>query len=282
MKFPGGPTYWEVNGILHISIPFTWNLPEVKTRLKRGFMMHSKVIVGGPAICIMPTYFNDIDFIEVGTTMPGVLQRVNPMATRTTTGCIRRCKFCAIGSGMIEPGGLVELQDWPNLPIICDNNLLACTPKHFDKVIDRLVTLKNVDFNQGLDSRLLTEYHARRLKEIKKPIIRLALDSMAYVNKWLTALDLLLFAKIPKSSIRSYAIIALDSGPEEAWKRCEFIESKGVLALPMWFHELDCLQSPIITTKQKELGWNWLEYRGIMAWYYHHTDLQIRKKYIGH
>ena len=68
------------------------------------------------------------------------------------------------------------MEDWPDLPVLCDNNLLAAPLSHFDKVIDRLIRHGWCDFNQGVDARLLTDYHARRIAEIKQPQVRLAFD----------------------------------------------------------------------------------------------------------
>ena len=235
--------------------------------MQRG-LFHEGAVVGGPAVRLMPEYLTGIDGVKVDTgDMPGALQRVNPAATKTTTGCIRRCAFCAVPK--LE-GPLVELDDWPDLPIITDNNLLGASQPHFDRVIDRLAKHGRADFNEGLDSRLLTKYHAKRLSEIKKPTIRLALDSMQYSEKWSVALDLLLSAGIAKSNIRSYALIGFDSDPVESWARCEWIENNGPLALPMWFHELDQMKPNIVTEKQGELGWNDFERRRIMQWFYWH------------
>lgn len=213
----------------------------------------------------MPDFFQGMDYVSIGYQSDGIIQRINPMATKTTTGCIRRCEFCAVPD--IE-GKLIELSDWPDLPIVMDNNLLAASSSHFDKVIDRLVKWGWADFNQGLDSRLLTEYHARRLSEIKKPTIRLALDSMDYEESWVNAFNALRNAGIAKGNIRSYALIGFDSDPGEARERCKFISSFGIKALPQWFHELDAMERNIVTVDQKALGWTDSDRKGIMQYYY--------------
>ena len=276
--WPKRPVYWTENKTLYISVPFTWNLPEVRSKILQKSFFYNKVIVGGPAIQLLPNYLADIEYVEIRDYYPNVLQKINPLATRTTLGCVRKCKFCGIGQGKIEGEGFKELSDWPDLPIICDNNLLACSQVHFDKVMDRLEKWDVVDFNQGLDARLLTDYHAERLARLKKAIIRLALDSMRYAEKWESALEKLLKAGIPKSRIRTYALIAFDSDPTEAWNRCEWIEQHGVMALPMWFHELDALEWNAVTEKQRELGWNEKERTKIMGWYYKHRGQKGERK----
>ena len=233
-------------------------------------LLYDKVIVGGPGVYLMPEYFDDLDFVTIGHSEPGVLQRVHPMATRTTEGCIRRCSFCAIGQGKVEGGGFVELDDWTDLPILADNNLLAATQPHFDRVIDRLIKWGWADFTQGLDARLLTDYHADRISRIGKPMVRLALDSMAYADQWENAYATLRRAKIAKARIRSYALIGHTTGVTEAWDRCEWIERHGIKALPMWFHPLSSLTWNSVTPAQESLGWNNEERKRIMQYFYQH------------
>lgn len=252
-----------------MSIPFTWELPGVLSTLSQRSLWWDVAVVGGPAVELMPGFFDRLDYVTEGHNEPGVLQRVNSLATRTTLGCVRRCGFCAIGTGRIE-GDYQELRDWPDLPMITDNNLLAARKAHFDRVIDRLVVHGWADFNQGIDSRLLTDYHAARLAEIKKPTVRLALDHMDYRDKWQEAFDRLRDAGIAKSNISSYCLVGFTSGPRESWQRCEWVESHGIKAYPMWFHALDQLEKNIVTTEQSKLGWTNEGRKRIMGYYYKH------------
>lgn len=228
-------------------------------------------VVGGPATRLMPDYLVGIKNVTIGNDMPGVLQRINPKATRTTTGCVRSCKFCAIGTGKIEKGGFNELEDWPDLPIVCDNNLLAASIEHFDKVMDRLERHVGVDFNQGLDARLMTQYHATRIARLKKPKIRLALDNTALCNNFAIAIWYLMSAGCSKSSMSSYAIIGFDSDPAESWERCLWIEkTHKIKSYPMWFHPLDALRENQVTDEQAKLGWTERERLRIMGYFYKH------------
>lgn len=267
MDWPKQPISWIKNRTFYISIPFTWNLPDVRKELTQRSLFWDRVIVGGPAVYLMPNFFTDMDYVSVGYEMPGILQRVNPMATRTTRGCVRNCGFCGVRE--IE-GEFREFFDWPGLPIICDNNLLAASQPHFDRVIDRLKPWGWADFNQGLDCRLLTQYHADRIAEIRKPIVRLALDDMRQTEEWEIAFSKLRKAGIAKKNIRSYALIGFNSDHGEAWQRCEWIEGHKILALPMWFHPLDALKKNQVTREQEKLGWSDYERRRIMQWFYQH------------
>jgi len=276
--WPKGPTEWVEGRTLYVSVPFTWNLPAVRARLCQRDFRWEWARVGGPAVDLMPDYLRDLPQVDVGGQIEGVLQRVNPRATRTTTGCVCTCEFCGVGRGLIEPGGLVELADWPDLPILCDNNLLAAGVDHFDRVIDRLILHGQIDFNQGLDARFLTPYHAGRIAEIPRAMVRLAADAPhgRPDEVWTRALELLLDAGIPQSRIRSYCLIGYGAGPAEAWARCRAVEAAGVKALPMWFHRLDALKHNIVTREQRALGWTDLDRKAIMQWFYQHRTSRGR------
>ncbi len=266
--WPKKHIYWIKNRTLFVSIPFTWELPVVRRQLFSQLSIEwDRAVVGGPGVYLMPDYFSDIPEVEVGYSYPGILQRINPLATRTTLGCPNNCAFCAVKT--IEPE-FIELEDWPNLPVICDNNLLAASIKHFDRVIDRLILLGRADFNQGLDARRLTDHHAIRIAEINEPLVYLALDDMRSVDAWGCAYDRLRSAGLFKRQIRSYALVGFNNDPGEAWDRCRWIERHGVKAYPMFYHRLDALKRNTVTRWQQNMGWSDYERRKIMQWFYFH------------
>ena len=51
-------------------------------------------------------------------------------------------------------------------------------------MIDKLKPLSGIDFNQGLDARLLTEYHAERLAELDLKMVRLAWDHIGLESQF--------------------------------------------------------------------------------------------------
>ncbi len=264
---------WEDADALCLSVVFTWELPAARKYVDA--MRHRRVRVGGPAVGLMPEFFFGTH-AEVGGEYPGVLQRFNRYATRTSIGCPRKCKFCgvprvqAVAAMQLTGSPIMTLEDWPDLPVISDDNLLATKLPHFDRVCDRLERQEWCDFNQGIDARLLTDYHAERLARLNRQTIRLALDSMSYVEAWDRALERLRRAGIPKRNIRTYCIMAFGTTPEQSWAVCEHVVKAGIKPLPMWFHELDALERNIVTPRQAELGWNDYERRRLMQWFYQH------------
>ena len=273
--WPKAPVYWQRDaGTQCASIPFTWNLEEVRQRILADEFGFYKWVVGGPATALLPNFFCGMQNVTVQHSYPNVLQKINPMATRTTLGCVRRCEFCGIGKKLIEPQW-AELADWPDKPIICDNNILAASMKHFHRVMDRLVKWNWCDFNQGLDARLLKPEHARRLAEVRDgvahtAIARLALDNDGERPAWTKAYETLRATGIPKRCIRVYVLCGFDGSPERDWARCEWVESFKVMALPMWFHRLDALRCNTVTKEQEKLGWTEERRIALMQYYYQH------------
>ena len=271
--WPKKPVVWNERGVGYVSIPFTWNLPGVANRLRQQSFFVDRWVVGGPAVKLMPDYLADIPGVTIEDRMPGVLQRVQPMATRTTVGCVRKCGFCGVRK--IEPQ-FMELADWPDKPILCDNNVLAASDTHFAKVIERVRHWGWCDFNQGLDARLLTDFHAELLASVPKAIVRFALDNDDDREPWGTAVDRIRSVGVAKSRIRSYVLCGFAGDPDADWARCEFVESFGLKALPMWYHPLDALKHNAVTPDQKNMGYTKRKQRELMCWYYQHRTLGVR------
>lgn len=232
-------------GITRLSVAFTWDLPEAYQRAVWLRAQGQRVIAGGPAVALMTDYMADV--AEIGGDWSDALGLHNRDATFTSRGCIRRCPFCAVWR---TEGKLRELDDWPTRPIICDNNLLACSRAHFDRVVDRLKPLQRIDFNQGLDARLLTKHHASRLAELDC-MVRLAFDHISYESDFMQAFEMLRAQGIPKHRIRVYVLIGYKDTPEDALYRLRTVQGLGVKPNPMRYNPLDTLR------RDSYIGDNW-------------------------
>lgn len=226
-----GIAEWTEGHSAFVSVIFTWLLPAAYGRCVWLSAQGYAVEVGGPAVSLHPDYLRDV--ARIGNEA-NALPHHNPQATITSRGCIRQCPFCAVP---IIEGPLVELPDWEPRPIVYDNNLLACSRRHFDRVIDSLKPLRGVDFNQGLDARLMTEYHAQRLAELRLAVARLSWDCTdePYV---MAAIDNLLRAGIARSRIQVYVLVGFEDGPEDAWYRCEVLKAHKVRLFVMRYQPL--------------------------------------------
>lgn len=269
-QWPKGVTYWEEGRTLCASVPFTFCLPEIdyKARQIDMFSRWDHIEVGGPAIKLMGDYLSDTPNIVFGGDREGVLQRINPLATRTTLGCTRKCGFCAIGTGRVEGGGMVELGSWANLPIKCDNNFLAASSRHIEKSLLEDIERGSVDYNQGLDARYLTRDIAEMFGAIKKPLVRLSFDTMPVHDQWENAVDMLLDAGVAKTNISTYALVGFRESPAESVKRCEIICKKGVQINPQWYHSMDCLVLNRVSSDQANWGWTEDDRTTVMGYYY--------------
>lgn len=229
----GGLAEWIDGETAYISVVFSWRLQEVYQRAVYLRTMGYAVRAGGPAVIMNPGAV--LEVAEIGGQVDA-LPRHNPNATFTTRGCIRKCPFCAVPK--IE-GDLIELDGWPIRPIICDNNFLASSRKHFDRVIDRLNGVHDVDFNQGLDARLLTDYHAQRLAELDYKCMRFAWDDTRTERLFMRGFETAQRAGIPAEKIHVYILIGFNDTPEDALYRLETVRKLGAYPNPMRYQPLD-------------------------------------------
>lgn len=240
---------WEDDDRAYISVVFSWQKQDAYQRASWLKASGKEVWMGGPAVYNDPWFFDDVAFVSPPL-RHDVVWRHNQDATFTTRGCLRRCPFCIVPK--IEPE-YKELSFWDVRPIVCDNNILAASTRHFDGVIDKLKPLKGIDFNQGLDARLMTKHHAERLRELDMKMVRLAWDDTRIEKQWMSAFDQLRNAGFPANKIQSYVLIGYNDTPDDALYRLETIKSLGAMPNPMRFQPLD-------TPKRNSyVGENWTD-----------------------
>jgi len=247
---------WTEDKTAFLSVVFTWDLPEAYQRAVWLSAEGYHVKAGGPAVLLMPDYLTDV--ADTNSDNVDVLWRHNPDATFTSRGCIRKCRFCAVPQ--IE-GDLVELSNWEVKPVICDNNLTACSWRHFSGVVDKLKNLPAIDF-QGVDARLVTQRHASKLAELNLSVIRVAWD---HINSepW-AGIQYILNAGIPKQKIRIYTLIGFDDSPVDAEHRLRTIRKKGFLPIPQRYNPLDSLARDSYVAP----GWTDSELTRFMRYWY--------------
>ena len=245
---------WRIGRAFYVSVPFTWLLPEARCVAEN---YNGPVYAGGPAVDLMPEVMRDVAVLDEPSPVPPLAMH-NPLATFTTRGGPNRCPFCAVPK--IE-GDFVELQDWPVRPIVCDNNILASSREHFDRVIDRLKGLPYVDFNQGLDASLLTPHHARRLAELNGVKVRFAFDSLN--DESVVADAIVLARKHGLKDFGCYVLIGFHDTPNDALYRLEKLREWGIRPNPMRYQPLNALEKDCYV----EEGWTNHELRRMMCYY---------------
>lgn len=96
-----------------------------------------------------------------------------------TRGCPRGCGFCHVackeGKRSRKVADLSEFwKDQKNI-VLCDPNILACS--EHNELLQQLIDSKaKVEFNQGLDIRLITDENLELLKQIRLDKIHFAFD----------------------------------------------------------------------------------------------------------
>lgn len=128
--------------------------------------------------------------------LPDEIESIKPHINLgfTTRGCIRKCEFCIVPQKeeLQIVGDIYDIWDGKTKDIVLlDNNILAF-PKHFKLICSQLRKEKlRIDFNQGLDHRLLNEDIVNELKTIRHSEYHLAFDQPEYLTTVERALKLL-------------------------------------------------------------------------------------------
>lgn len=229
-----GLAHWAIGNRACVSVVFSWLIDQA-FQIAIWYRSQGYVVLsGGPAVSHNNSIMSKVS--DTSLDFPDAIAQHNPNAAFTSRGCIRKCKFCIVPK--IE-GELKELDNYPIRPIVCDNNFLACSKQHFDTVIDKLKPLKDVDFNQGLDARLITKYQANRLAELDLKVVRLAWDYVGMESIVMDALNILVDAGFSGRMIRCYVLIGYNDTPEDALYRLDKIQSMGFSPNPMRYQPID-------------------------------------------
>lgn len=152
----------------------------------------ARIVVGGIYATLCPEQLREVfrDRVEVHQGLVPEIEDISPDYSLvpqwkasilfSSRGCVRKCSFCSVP--VLEPRFNAKksirhlIYPGHNKIIFWDNNILASPYRK--EIFDELEELGlQVDFNQGLDARLLDEDVARRLKRLRIPIVRLAYDS---------------------------------------------------------------------------------------------------------
>ena len=122
-----------------------------------------------------------------------------------TRGCIRACPWCVVPKkeGRIRPYSTWQEIKRPDSRdiVFMDNNVLAC--EHgINQIKDMIGQDVRVDFNQGLDARLITPEVAELLSKLKWiRFIRMSCDTDAMLDVVLRAIHLL-----EKNGVKPYRV----------------------------------------------------------------------------
>ena len=127
--------------------------------------------------------------------------------------------------------------------MLCDPNILAC--KDWKNLLQQLIDSKaKVDFNQGLDIRLMTKEKIEMLNQIKIKEIHFAWDK--YSDKDIILPKLRLFAEHSKMHKKSahtsivYTLVNFDTTLEQDLERIYTLRDMGYWAYVMIYDKAHC------------------------------------------
>lgn len=148
-----------------------------------------------------------------------------------TRGCPRQCDFCHVKSKEgIRSHKVADLNEfWAGQEniVLCDANILACC--EWKDLLQQLIDSKaTVDFNQGLDIRLITEQKAEMLNKIKVKTLHFAWDK--YSDKDIIVPKLKMFAektRIQNRKMIVYCLCNFDTSIEEDFDRIYTLRNLG-------------------------------------------------------
>lgn len=156
-----------------------------------------------------------------------------------TRGCPRNCSFCIVGKkeGLCSRRVADLDQFWEGQKniVLCDPNILAC--KSANNLLQQLVDSKaNIDFNQGLDARLLTDNKIELLQRCKIKSIHFAWDN--YNDGPVILPKLKMFAEATKQNPHGhnaivYVLVNYNSTIEEDLERIYTLRDIGFWAYVM-------------------------------------------------
>ena len=140
-------------------------------------IMADEVIQGGTGYGLDDRLPDEIEHIMPDYSLYGITDTAYGFITR---GCPRNCPFCIVsqkeGTKSERVADLEEFWSGQKNIVILDPNVTAS--KDCETIFDEIIKTKSwVEFNQGLDVRLLTDKGCDQLNQIKTKMIHFAWDN---------------------------------------------------------------------------------------------------------
>ena len=242
--------------IIYITSLFTYAYEPVHEVIKyySDKYINAKIVVGGVYATLCPDHLKDkfknrievyqglIDEVEDLLPDYSLVPDWNASILFSSRGCIRKCPFCSVPQ--IEPEFKAKksikhlIYPGHKKVVFWDNNILASP--YWRNIFDELEELKiAVDFNQGLDARLLSEEIAVRIKALRIQFIRLAYDSNGIRSSLQKAIELLNDIGISGRRIIVYCLYNHLDTPNDFLSRLKELLEWGVVAYPMRYEPIE-------------------------------------------
>ena len=160
-------------------------------------------------------------------------------------GCPRGCNFCIVGKKegrcSRKVADLSEFWNGQKNIVLCDPNILAC--KDWKDLLDQLIRSKaTIDFNQGLDIRMMTTEKIKMLNKIKIKQLHFAWDR--YQDKDAILPKFKMWKEYAKHTRDKdtivYTIVNYDTTLEQDLERIYTLRELGLWAYVMIYDKEHC------------------------------------------
>lgn len=215
------------------------------------FIDADKVVKGGSGYCISLVNGKEVFDKTKDIALPPEIEHIYPdyslYGIRDTAygflsrGCPRGCRFCHVeakeGRASLKVADLGEFWNGQKNIVLCDPNILAC--KQWKELLWQLSMSKAwVDFNQGLDIRLMTEEKAEMIRKIRTKNLHFAWDRYEDKEKILPKFEM--FKEITNIDYRKLGVFVLcnfDTTFEQDLERIEWLDQHGFSPYVMLYNK---------------------------------------------
>jgi hypothetical protein len=243
--------------LVYISCVFSYNKNKA-LQIKKFWENFTKVKMGGCAI-------NDEKLLpHIEHIKPDYeLYNIDYSMGFTSRGCIRNCPWCIVrkNEGQIRDyAPISEFWDTSHKRLVLlDNNFLA-SPKWEENVDFIKEHDIEVDFNQALDIRLIDDYTAKKLSQIRIKPLRFSLDSSELIPIYEKKIKIVLKYHKPHN-IMTFCLIGFKESVEQCYNRLMIPWKYKIVPFAMPYRDPNSL-SYEIEKKFKDLA-RWCNHRAI-------------------
>lgn len=227
---------------IYFSIIFTWDIPELIRQVNLVLDWGMQVEIGGPAATFMSKYIEAHTGIRPhrGLDARFEYEYGNYEITFTSRGCPHGCSFCGVKK--VEPVPVVY-DLFPDAPVIADNNILATSMAHQERVVDHFRELLwLMDFNSGFDVRFFDESHFKLYSQLRLKCWRFAFDNMAVEGDVRRVGEFMRAQGLDRHKVTFYVLIGFPGQTlEDCLHRLNTVIELGHNPYPMRFWPLNSL-----------------------------------------
>lgn len=223
MAFVGDPPLFRPEAEeVHVSVAFTWDIPEAERLQQSWAQYYPRVLLGGPAVGSPEGPFLAGNYVKQGVTF-------------TTRGCNWKCPWCLVP----KTEGLLQVRPIVAGYIIQDNNFLQAPRDHQERVFTMLDEQPRAAvFAGGIQSVLVDDWFAGQLQVHRTHSIFMAADTKASLKPLARAVERLDF--LGRKRIRSFVLIGFrGESHAEAADRLEAVWEIGAMPFAQLYQPPD-------------------------------------------